>query len=438
MGIYYCQHRCMAGLAASGRTGYARITAVPDSRHVGVYFESRVPVHRGSDGTHNRGGRDTLMSRRYRQKSSEKQAAVLTEKQDEDESSGNSFAVGNALLLGVAFLWGSYTPMLKVLFEMEGGPTPECVAWIRGSLQALVLCSIAVVGSSLSKPALSRGTSDKDFLLKERSTTNTISSSSMFGKVPIVLLAAAEIGLYNSLGTLLQTEGISMSGAIRSAFLVQATVLWTPMLSTVLGDEEQPRWQQWVGSVIALISSVLVTLDQKVDGGDIVGGSLFHMDGGFLDAGDVYILAATVCYSLATVRIPVYAKRVGALELAAGKSVVLAFISSIVVFWEISAAGVHGYEGMGQLLWPGWKEQASAWGLLVWVAVGAGACSSYMHVKGQSMVTATDAQIVFSTVPLWSAILAWVILPNEHIGALTLAGGALMVVAGSVSALSRK
>ena len=233
---------------------------------------------------------------------------------------------------------------------------------------------------------------------------------------------------------------MQMSGAIRSAFLVQATVLWTPLLSTVLKteDEEPPRWQQWVGSVIALFSSVLVTLDQKVDGGGgIVGGS-FHVDGGFPDVGDAYILAATLCYSLATVRIPVYAKRVGALELAAGKSAVLALISSIVVLWEISAAGVHGYQGVGQLLWPEWKEQASAWGLLVWVAVGAGACSSYMHVKGQSMVTATDAQIVFSTVPLWSAVLAWAILPDEHIGPLTVFGGVLMMVAGRVSALSRK
>lgn len=232
-------------------------------------------------------------------------------------------------------------------------------------------------------------------------------------------------------------ENMQMSGAIRSAFLVQATVLWTPLLSTILpGDEEPPRWQQWVGSVIALVSSVLVTLDQKVDDG-IVGGS-FNMNGGFPDVGDMYILAATLCYSLATVRIPVYAKRVGALELAAGKSAVLALISSIVVLWEISAAGVHGYQGVGQLLWPGWKEQASAWGLLVWVAVGAGACSSYMHVKGQSMVTATDAQIVFSTVPLWSAVLAWAVLPDEHMGPLTVFGGVLMMMAGGVSALSRK
>ena len=184
-----------------------------------VNIRGRTPqVHRSY--TYDDTNRATWMNKRYRHKSSEKQAAVLTEEEiEEKKSESNSFVVGNALLLGVAFLWGSYTPMLKVLFEMEGGPTPECVAWIRGSLQAVILCSVvALVGSSkrsnsLSKPALSKGGSEKEFP-KVKDDTSSISSNNFehytLGRVPIVLLAAAEIGLYNSLGTLLQTEGISV------------------------------------------------------------------------------------------------------------------------------------------------------------------------------------------------------------------------------------
>jgi hypothetical protein len=155
------------------------------------------------------------MNKQYRHKSSEKQASVLTSQEaeeEEEESDSNSFVVGNALLLGVAFLWGSYTPMLKVLFELEGGPTPECVAWIRGTLQAIILCSVALVGSSLSKPALSQDSSEMQFSKEkgETGSSNDSFKSNNLGRVPIVLLAAAEIGLYNSLGTLLQTEGISV------------------------------------------------------------------------------------------------------------------------------------------------------------------------------------------------------------------------------------
>ena len=49
------------------------------------------------------------------------------------------------------------------------------------------------------------------------------------------------------------------------------------------------------------------------------------------------------------------------------------------------------------------------------------------------MVTATEAQLVFSTVPLWSAVIAALTLPNEHLGPLTCLGAAMMVLAGLVS-----
>jgi len=169
-------------------------------------------VRDGMHDEHTKGNRAALVrNTRYRRKASEKQGAVLPteeEEEEEEEKSGSnsnksSFVAGNALLLGVAFLWGSYTPMLKVLFEMEGGPTPECVAWIRGSLQAIILCSATVVGSSLSKATLPQGSGETDIALKEKDVNS-------FGGVPTVWLAAAEIGLYNSLGTLLQTEGISV------------------------------------------------------------------------------------------------------------------------------------------------------------------------------------------------------------------------------------
>lgn len=212
------KYRCMMDLAKRAQSGpVARMTPL-SSRcirrgHVPCLVHVRGGIaHKYYTSDYN--NRETLMNKQYRHKSSEKQASVLTNKEAEGEEKGesNSFVVGNALLLGVAFLWGSYTPMLKVLFELEGGPTPECVAWIRGTLQAIILCSVALVGSSLSKPALSQDSSEMEFSKEkgETGSSNDSFKSNNLGRVPIVLLAAAEIGLYNSLGTLLQTEGISV------------------------------------------------------------------------------------------------------------------------------------------------------------------------------------------------------------------------------------
>ena len=147
--------------------------------------------------------------------------------------------------------------------------------------------------------------------------------------------------------------------------------------------------------------------------------------------GDLATLAAAFCYSMATVRIPQYAQKVEPLKLALGKSLVLTTIAVIGVATQMS--GVPWYD-----VWPvlphGNARQVI--GLIAWSAVGPGAVSAYLHVKGQSMVSPTDAQIIFTSVPLWSAIIASIFLPDEKIGALTWIGGAGLVSAGLIATFS--
>jgi drug/metabolite transporter (DMT)-like permease len=56
-------------------------------------------------------------------------------------------------------------------------------------------------------------------------------------------------------------------------------------------------------------------------------------------------------------------------------------------------------------------------------------------LQGQSLVGPTEAQILFSTVPLWSVLLVALLLGGEDGGLYTWLGGATMVVAGVVAAL---
>lgn len=321
---------------------------------------------------------------------------------------------GNGYLLTVAVLWGSYTPALKILFNLPGGPTPELVAWIRGVMQLAVLGTVVLVAQQRARA------SGKD--VPKRHMTRVAGVD-----IPTVALGAIEIGFYNSCATLLQTEGISMSGAIRAGFLIQATALWTPLLSTIFG--ERPSAWQFLGSFLALCSACIVTLDQQLGGS---GGLGLAESASFPNTGDLFILAATVTYSMATVRIPSYAKNISPLELAAGKSSALAVVASLLLLYEFSPMDADRLEGISQL-WPAYQEQLGAWGWLLWAGVSCGALTAFLHVKGQSLVSATEAQLVFSTVPLWSAILAASILPDEHLGTLTWLGAGLMVFAGYVS-----
>lgn len=152
-------------------------------------------------------------------------------------------------------------------------------------------------------------------------------------------------------------------------------------------------------------------------------------------SGDLTTLGAAFCYSMATVRLPNYAQRVSALHLAFGKSLALATVSSLALVVTSVSTGSQTGASLLSGLWPGCCSDPRVLSILVWSAVGPGAVSAYLHVKGQAMVSPTDAQIVFSTVPLWSALLAAVALPDEVVGPLAWAGGFGMLLAGLIAAL---
>ncbi len=53
--------------------------------------------------------------------------------------------------------------------------------------------------------------------------------------------------------------------------------------------------------------------------------------------------------------------------------------------------------------------------------------------QGQKRVPAAQAQIIFSSLPLWSALFAALLLQGERMGAFGWAGGLLIICAGVVA-----
>lgn len=54
-------------------------------------------------------------------------------------------------------------------------------------------------------------------------------------------------------------------------------------------------------------------------------------------------------------------------------------------------------------------------------------------LQGQKTVAPAQAQVIFSSKPLWSAGLAWFLLGGEELGPMTWVGGATLVVAGLIA-----
>lgn len=59
-----------------------------------------------------------------------------------------------------------------------------------------------------------------------------------------------------------------------------------------------------------------------------------------------------------------------------------------------------------------------------------------MWLQGQSVVPSAQSQVIYSTVPLWSTLLAFQFMPEEVMGATGYAGGAVVILAGFLATRS--
>lgn len=139
----------------------------------------------------------------------------------------------------------------------------------------------------------------------------------------------------------------------------------------------------WLGSLLAFVGTLIIAADRTGGTGPdsaAAGGEAAAVAAAALPLGDALTLLAALCYSAATVRIPVWAvrHRVSPLQIALGKAVALTAVAAAGLALEAAQAA-----GEGQSLaafWPGW-QQPEGWAILAWAALGPGALASVLHVK---------------------------------------------------------
>ena len=248
------------------------------------------------------------------------------------------------VLLGAAALWGSYAPSVRLLYESAQPPDAVVVMAVRGVLQASVLmlasAALAPGGDAAKQEAAPATGAGEDSLLQRW----------LFLRSPTLWQAALELGLWNYAATALQvrvrcaalgcaagacatcatcrlrrpltqrpgpaerkpplppsapspqTCGLQLVGATRASFLVQVTVLLTPMLSIAAGY--RPGRRVWTACGMALAGCLLITSDEAAAEASTAGlAAVGHQLGG-----DAAILLSALFYSLAVVRMTGYSR----------------------------------------------------------------------------------------------------------------------------------
>lgn len=237
------------------------------------------------------------------------------------------------------------------------------------------------------------------------------------------------------------------TSASRAGFLIQTISIMVPLIAAA-GGERVAR-ATWLGCAMGVTGAIMIISDR---GASLVGARaslspapcpcrrsacrsappLQASLGSAAQAGDAMVLLACIFYALGTVRLSKYARLLDPVSLAAKRQLALALYAAAWLLVVAAGALLGGRPLVS--LWPGFSDLAN-WGLVLYVALANGALTALLQTMGQSRVGAAQAQVIYSSTPLWSAIFANMLIGTERMSQWGWAGGALIMVAGLVAAV---
>ena len=319
-------------------------------------------------------------------------------------------SAGFAVLFSVPLAWGTYSPVVKYLYETMSLPGLVFSAAYYAVASA-ALTSLAVVSKN---DKVDQANSDHEI---------------PFHLSPI-LAGGLELGGYLFLANALQVRGLETVPSDRAGFLVQLTTVLVPLLQAATsGVPVSPS--SWLACLVALTGVLVLGLDQQpTDNTTSLTESIYAVS---LQSGDGLILAAAFLYSLHVVRLGTYARQTMPLQLAAAKATTETVLSVVAVI-TLGLGG--GDAAIGQFLHE--VSMASippaAIGAILWTGLVTCAYTIFAQSYGQARVSPTEANLIYSTQPLYTALFGYILL-GETLGPTGVVGAALIASAVLYTAL---
>ncbi len=231
------------------------------------------------------------------------------------------------------------------------------------------------------------------------------------------LLDSLLLGLVLTVIFWLQTDGLRYTTTSKSAFITGLYVVFTPLVSLVVGDRLRPS--HGIGALVAALGLFLLVNEP----GKPFGGWNF---------GDTETLLCAVLCGVHISMTAHFSRRSDSWTLATGQVVVVALLSWLVTPFVpglplADGTRLGGFAGSFAAL-----SSPGVWIPLLFLALLATALAFYLQSSQQARLGATEAAILFSLEPVFSAVLAVSgLLPGirERLTALQVLGGAIIVSA---------
>ena len=347
---------------------------------------------------------------------------------------------GKALLFGVAALWGSFSPFVRLLFTQEHAPPPALFNTERLLVSSAVYLPVlwgefAMYRADQAKALeeLSVATEAAPTARDEPTEAETATVlDDVKGPRLAFLWAGLELGGFVFLANVSQVLGLEQTSASRAAFLNQLQTVVVPILAGALGLQAISN-RTWLSSAIAVAGVGLLSLDKSH-------GAVSSITGDGLEVLSAFFFSAYI------LRLGKYASTVRAPPLVATKIMVQAILSICWVTASTALSASHTVAAdyapggrivpIGGVLGTGWStaDVAVNFGVVIWTGLFVSALSGYIQTKGQSAVKPSDAAVIFATQPLFAAALSALIL-GEGFGPKGITGGLLILGATIVSSL---
>ena len=285
-------------------------------------------------------------------------------------------------LFGVALIWGINIPIMKIGLDQVDVFVFNA---IRLAISAIVLTAFAV---------------------RERRR----------GRLPKTGITRKHLLIYavmvSAVYQLLFLLGISRTTSGNTALIISTVPMWTALLARVFIGEQLRRLAWW-GLSIALAGTVIVALQK----GDVTAGTEYLW-------GNLFILAAALLWSGATVYSRPLLVRISPMQLSASAAVIALPVHVLV------AAG--RYENSLPAL-----ESLNLWLIILYAGVLSSGLSQPMWNFGVRHAGAAHASIIQNLIPLIAIVAAW-ISRGETATAAQLLGGALILAGLVTMRLGRK
>ena len=216
-----------------------------------------------------------------------------------------------------------------------------------------------------------------------------------------VILSGALLGLMYFLGFATQTIGLNYTSATKSGFITGTFVLFTPVFQ-LLFERKKPSKGNLIGVVIVLIG--LIMLSSK--GNSILG--IFHEIGQGFNLGDFFTILCAIFFAMYLVYLDITSRKYDYRPL---------------VFMQVSITGVSGIIFAFILSASGFEPVRFALNsnvvfALLYTSILATIVTTTLQTKYQKIITPTKAGIILSFEPIFSMILAFMVLGENisHFG----------------------